>query len=130
MRKTLLLLICLSSQAMAYDTRKTWLTEPRYDPILGNVSTFDPVNDGMYIRVAEASKYRYKTNDIAIATVTMHFDPDEIGQDYKTMLILVKKETQQLGGNLVLLVSATKYSVTDVIASVTFRCIRTQPLTH
>jgi len=120
MRKVLPLcwLAVFQMTLFAYDVRKTMLTE----------GTYDPVGDAVAIHVLaiDVNTYQDKLGDVTIATITLKFEPDEIGQDYKAEFLLAKKEARQLGADLVLLISATKYKATGAIASGTFRCVRTK----
>jgi hypothetical protein len=93
----------------------TKLTDENFDPLPTEMRIY-------FFRTIEHLSFR--PDDKKIATMTLVFDPHEIGKDTDAVKELAKKEAAKLGANDVYYISSTEYGDTKDIASMTFRCSR------
>ena len=101
--------LLLSSNLFAYTVTTTRLTEEIYESV-----------DSKYVSFAATRK----ADDIDLATITLNFDPQEIGTDGAAVMTLGRKEAAKLGATSVRYVSGTVYKNTEEIASETFHIYR------
>ena len=111
----LFLMLMTCSKLFAYDVKVTKLTDENFDPIPQDVDVF---------YMGSINEYQSSSKDKQIATITLRFEYDEIGQDQDAVNLLAEKEAAKLGANIIVWVSGTGYKNTDQIASSTYRCIR------
>lgn len=111
----LFILLMNCSTLFAYHVQVTKLTEENFNPLPTEMRIF-------FIRGIEHLSVR--PDDKQIATITLVFDTHEIGQDSDAVKKLAKKEAAKLGANEIFYISATEYTDTKDIASITFRCAR------
>lgn len=107
----LFVLLMNCSTLFAYHVQVTKLTEENFDPLPTELRIF-------FFRT------ELRPDDKQIATMTLVFDPHEIGQDSDAVRKLAKKEAAKLGANDIFYISSTEYTDTKDIASMTFRCAR------
>lgn len=108
------------STLFAYGVEITKLTDEIFNPLPKDV-------DVRYM--GSIDKYQNDCKDIKqIATITLGFLVDEIGQDQGAVRILATKEAAKLGANKIYWVSGTEYTNTGQIASSTYRCSRDENL--
>jgi len=109
------LLLLSTALAEGHEVRTTRLTERKYDAI--------PERDTVLF-AGSWKNYICQPGDAPVATTTMSFEPNEIGQDYSAAQILAMAEARKLGADLVFFVSGTRHKDTGEIASRTYRCLR------
>jgi len=97
------------------EIRTTVLTERQYDAV--------PESDTVLF-AGLWKNYICQPGDVPIATTTISFEPNEIGQDYNAAHILATAQARKLGADLVFFVSGTNHKNTGEIASRTYRCLR------
>lgn len=102
------------STLFAHEVKVIKLTDENYDSL--------PMEMRIYYFNFELLGMR--PDDKQIATITLVFDPHEIGQDSDAVKKLAKKEAAKLGANAIYYISALEYTDTKNIASMTFRCAR------
>ena len=110
------------STLFAYEVKVTKLTDENFDPL--------PKDADVYYRDS-IKEYQSKSNykdykDKQIATITLVFEFTEIGKDFDAAATLAKKEAAKLGADLIIYISHTIYKDTEDIASMTYRCVRTE----
>lgn len=105
------------STLFAYQVKVTKLTDENFDPLPKEMDIFSVALE-TYNEVREL-------DDKQIATITLVFEPHEIGQDEDAVDELAKKEALKLGANMIVYISDTQDKNTEDIASATFRCVRT-----
>lgn len=122
----LLTILISSSPLFAYEINVTRLTDKSYYPLY---DSDDPNSSDRLLLIfykgpIERSESDY--SDKQIATISLKFRINEIGNDYDAVIILARKECAKLGANQVFNVSGTQYKDLGEIASETFRCVRTE----
>lgn len=121
----LFILLMNCSTLFAYQVKVTKLTEENFDPLPKGITanyfgTIEEYNKS-YI-----NDYKNRSKDKQIATITLIFVSQEIGNDTGAVDALAKKEAAKLGGDWICYVSGTEYKDTKEIASTTYRCVRSQ----
>lgn len=116
----LFLVLMNCSTLFAYEVKVTRLTDEYFDPLPNYIQP----KFGGEIKDYQAN-YQASYNHKQIATMTLIFELHEIGEDFEAVLILVQKEAAILGADLIIYVSETFHKNSREIASMTFRCART-----
>lgn len=104
------------STLFAYEVKVTRLTDEKFDPLPKEINICLIYSD-VYKIISSTCKQ--------IATITLAFDPHEIGLDIDAIGILAKKEAARLGADGITYISGTMHK-NNAIASTTYRCIRIQ----
>jgi len=112
MKLIILILINIYFSIYSYEINTTKLSEKAFSKI--NKSHFMGLFDG----------YKSTSYDIQVATITIVFNSEEIGEDFDAVTILARNKAKKMGADLVYYISGTEFKNTKSIASSTFRLIR------
>lgn len=115
----LLSVFLIPKQLFSYEVNIVKLSDEQFEALTGDINLFLTYRGLLSDNI-------YYFEDKQIATVTLIFNVNEIGQDFDAVIELAKKEAKKLGADRVYYVSGNEYKNTEEIAATTFRFTRSK----